>query len=189
MWKGQGINAPAPGHELDLAASAQAVDGEKHLIPRKILALTRDLFAVTGMSSVQHVDHLSFYGRMLCHSPPIGEQSELLQEQYCIVGATGWSRMKAGGEIRYHRELQALSMKERAAPSGRLRSFGSVTSRGTVAKYLSEGGDTVRLKRENRMVALVCLIYLVHLVFWFNQIHETNQTNEEEGPSASCRGV
>jgi len=73
-------------------------------------------------------------------------------------------------------------MKERAAHSGRLRSFGSVTSRGTVAKYLSEGGDTVRLKRENRMVALVCLIYLVHLVFWVNQIHETNQTNEKEGP-------
>jgi hypothetical protein len=29
-------------------------------------------------------------------------------------------------------------MKERAAPSGRLRSFGPVTSQGTVAKYLSE---------------------------------------------------
>jgi hypothetical protein len=29
-------------------------------------------------------------------------------------------------------------MKERAARSGRLRSFGPVTSQGTVAKYLSE---------------------------------------------------
>jgi hypothetical protein len=28
-------------------------------------------------------------------------------------------------------------MEERPAPSGRLRSFGSVTSQGTVAKYLS----------------------------------------------------
>ena len=34
-------------------------------------------------------------------------------------------------------------MKERAAPFGRLRSFGSVTSRGTVAKYLSKERDTV----------------------------------------------
>jgi hypothetical protein len=38
-------------------------------------------------------------------------------------------------------------MKERAAPFGRLRSFGPVTSQGTVAKYLSEGRDTVARER------------------------------------------
>ena len=46
-------------------------------------------------------------------------------------------------------------MKERAAPSGRLRSFGSVTSRGTVAKYLSEGGDTVSRERSLRATTLM----------------------------------
>jgi hypothetical protein len=34
-------------------------------------------------------------------------------------------------------------MKERAAPFGRLRSFGPVTSQGTVAKYLSQRKDIV----------------------------------------------
>jgi hypothetical protein len=38
-------------------------------------------------------------------------------------------------------------MKERAALSGRLRSFGSVTSQGTVAKYLSEEGLGERARR------------------------------------------
>ena len=42
-------------------------------------------------------------------------------------------------------------MKERAAPSGRLRSFGPVTSQGTVAKYLSEGRDTVSRERSLRV--------------------------------------
>jgi hypothetical protein len=42
------------------------------------------------------------------------------------------------GDIRQHKYLEALSMKEWAAPTGMLRSFGSVTSRGTVAKYLRE---------------------------------------------------
>jgi hypothetical protein len=83
------ISAPAPGHEHDLAVSAQAVDGEKHLVPRKIGALTRGLFKIADMGSVQYVDHLIFHGRMLCHAPPFGEQNELLQEQSCIVGATG----------------------------------------------------------------------------------------------------
>ena len=55
--------------------------------------------------------------------------------------------MKAEGEVRSHRELQALGMKERAVPSGRLRSFGSVTSQRTVAKFLSEGRDTVSCER------------------------------------------
>ena len=81
MREGQCIHAPAPGHEYDLAASAQTVDGEKHLVPRQIGTLTRDLFEVAGLGSLQYVDHLSFHGRMLCHVPPFGEQSELLQEQ------------------------------------------------------------------------------------------------------------
>ena len=107
MQEGHSISATAPGHEHDLAASAQAVDGEKYLVPRKIGALTRDLFEVAGIGFVQDVDHLIFHGRMLCHAPPFGEQNELLQEQYCIVGATGWFRVKAEGEVRYHKGLQA----------------------------------------------------------------------------------
>ena len=35
--------------------------------------------------------------------------------------------------------LQTYSVKERAAPFGRLRNFGSVTGPETVAKHLSEG--------------------------------------------------
>jgi len=79
--EGHRIKAPAPGQEHQLAASAQVVDGEKHLVPRQIGALTHDLFEVAGMGSVQHVDHLIFHGRMLCHAPPIGEENALLQEQ------------------------------------------------------------------------------------------------------------
>ena len=89
MREGHSISAPAPGHEHELAVSAQVVDGEKHLVPRKVGALPRDLFEVAGMGSVHDVDHLIFHGRMLCHAPPIGEENALLQEQYCIVGATG----------------------------------------------------------------------------------------------------
>lgn len=87
--EGHSIKSPATGHELDLAVSAQVVDGEKHLVPRKVGALPRDLFEVAGVDSVHHVDHLIFHGRMLCHAPPIGEENALLQEQHCIVGATG----------------------------------------------------------------------------------------------------
>ena len=89
MREGHRIKASAPGHEQEFAVSAQVVDGEKHLVPRQIGALPRDLFEVAGMGSVHDVDHLIFHGRMLCHAPPIGEENALLQEQYCIVGATG----------------------------------------------------------------------------------------------------
>ena len=92
MREGHSISAPAPGHEQDLAPSAQPVDGEKHLVPRKIGALPRDFLQVAGMGSVEHVDHLIFHGRKLCHAPPTGEQNELLQEPECIVGATRWCR-------------------------------------------------------------------------------------------------
>jgi hypothetical protein len=79
--KGHGIRAPAPGHEHELAASAQAVDSEKHLVPRQTGALPRDLFEVARAHVKHGVDHLSVHGCMLCHVPPFGEQSELLQEQ------------------------------------------------------------------------------------------------------------
>ena len=100
MREGQCIKAPAPGHEHDLAASAQTVDGEKHLVPRKIGALTHDLFEVARARVKHYVDHLIFHGRMLCHAPPIGEENALLQEQHCIVGATGWCRRMVEGEVR-----------------------------------------------------------------------------------------
>ena len=100
MQEGHCISAPAPGHEHDLAASAQAVDGEKHLVPRKIGALTRHHFEVARACVKHHVDHLIIRGRMLCHAPPSGEQNELPQKQSCIVGATGWSRVKAEREAR-----------------------------------------------------------------------------------------
>lgn len=90
MREGHGIETPAPGHEHELTASAQAVDGKKHLIPRQIGALTHDLFEVARVCEKHDVDHLIFYGRMLCHAPPFREQNELLKERYCIVGATGW---------------------------------------------------------------------------------------------------
>ena len=100
MREGHCISAPAPVYEHDLAASAQAVDGEKYLVPRKIGALTRDLFEVAGMGSVHDVDHLIFHGRMLRHAPLFPDQNELLQEQSCIVGATGWCRRMVEGEVR-----------------------------------------------------------------------------------------
>ena len=78
MREGDSISATAPGHEHELAASAQTVDGEKHLVPRKTGALTHDFFEVAGMGSMQHVDHLIFHGRMLCHVPPFREQTALL---------------------------------------------------------------------------------------------------------------
>ena len=88
MRESHRIHAPASGHEPNLAASAQTVDGEKYLVPRQTSALTYDLFEVTDMDSAHDVDDLIFYGRMLCHAPPIGEQNALLKKQYCIVGAT-----------------------------------------------------------------------------------------------------
>jgi hypothetical protein len=60
-------------HEHELTASAQAIDGEKHLVPRQIGALPHDLFKVARARVKHDVDHLIFYGRMLCHAPPIGE--------------------------------------------------------------------------------------------------------------------
>ena len=42
-------------------------------------------------------------------------------------------------------------MREHAARSGRLRNFGSVTRKGTVAKYLSEGRVTVSREKRERV--------------------------------------
>jgi hypothetical protein len=35
----------------------------------------------------------------------MGEEKALLEEQECIVGATGWCRRMIGGEVREHRDL------------------------------------------------------------------------------------
>jgi hypothetical protein len=48
------------------------------LVPRKIGALTHDLFEVARAPVKHYVDHLIFYGRMLCHAPPFREQNALL---------------------------------------------------------------------------------------------------------------
>ena len=77
--EGHCIKAPAPGHEQELAAAAHTVDGEKHLVPRQVGALTRDLFKVTGACSVHDVDYLNFHGCRLCHAPPFGVGNELLE--------------------------------------------------------------------------------------------------------------
>ena len=77
--EGHCIQAPALGHEHNLAASAHAVDGEKHLVPRQIGASARDLFKVTGTGSAHDVDDLNFHGCRLCHAPPFGVGNELLE--------------------------------------------------------------------------------------------------------------
>ena len=92
--------APAPGHEHDLSASAQTVDGEKHLVPRKISALPRDLFEVARARAKHDVDHLIFRSDLLRHVPPVEKRNALLRGESCIVGATGWSRVKAKGDVR-----------------------------------------------------------------------------------------
>ena len=71
--EGHHIRATARAHEHDFAASGQAIDGEKHLVPRQIRALTGYLFEVEAMGSVYDVEYLSFRGRLLCHAPPLGE--------------------------------------------------------------------------------------------------------------------
>jgi hypothetical protein len=45
-----------------------------------------------------------------------------------------------GGRSALAQGLTHYCMKERVAPSNRLRSFGPVTNQGTVAKYLSQVG-------------------------------------------------
>jgi hypothetical protein len=75
--------------------------------------------------------------------PPFEERNELLGERVCTVGATALSRGKARENVQKGRELQAWRMRANAARSGRLRNFGSVTRKGTVAKHLSEGRETV----------------------------------------------
>ena len=81
MWEDHRIHAAASRHEPNLTASAQPVDGEKYLVPRQTGALTYDLFEVTDMDSAHDVDDLIFYGRGLCHAPPIGDQDALLKKQ------------------------------------------------------------------------------------------------------------
>jgi hypothetical protein len=102
-----GVQAPASSDEYEFAPSAQAVDGEKHLVPRQIGAAPRDVFKVAGPGSVHEVKHLIFHGRMVCHRPPFGKQNVLLEVAHCMVGATGWSGMKAEGEVQSHNYLQS----------------------------------------------------------------------------------
>ena len=94
VQEGQGISAPASGHEHDSATSAQAVDGEKHLLPRKIGALTRDPFEIAGTGSVHDVDHVIFRGDLLRHVPPFEERNELLEDNLALSmpqdGFAGW---------------------------------------------------------------------------------------------------
>ena len=78
---GQGISAPVPRHEHELTASAQSLDGEKHMVPRQIGTLPHDLYKVSRARVKHDVDHLCFHGCMLWHVPPLGEQNALLQEQ------------------------------------------------------------------------------------------------------------
>lgn len=100
LREGYCIHTTASGHEPDLAASAQTVDGEKHLVPREVGAVTRDLFEVAGLGTVEKVDHLIFCGEFLRHVPPFEERNELLSGGHCIVGASGESRVKTEGEVR-----------------------------------------------------------------------------------------
>jgi hypothetical protein len=74
-------------HEHDFAASAQTVDGEKHLIPREIGTFTRDVFEVAGADPAHDVDHLIFHNRMLCHATTFGERHALLLIPSCIADA------------------------------------------------------------------------------------------------------
>ena len=80
MRNGQCIHAAAAWYESDLAASTQAVDGEEHLVPRKVGTLTRDLFEVASTGVVHDVDYLIFHSRILCHAPPLWEENTLLEE-------------------------------------------------------------------------------------------------------------
>jgi|CXWL01.1.fsa_nt_gi hypothetical protein len=71
MRENHRIHTSAFRYEPNLAASAQSVDREKHLVPRQIGALARDLFHVAHMDSAYDVDDQIFYGRLLCHAHPL----------------------------------------------------------------------------------------------------------------------
>ncbi len=73
MRESHGIHTPALGYKYEFASSTQAVDGKKHLVPREITALAHDLFEITIMSPLHHVDYLIFYGHLLFHVPPAEE--------------------------------------------------------------------------------------------------------------------
>ena len=64
---------PDPWVRADLAVSAQVVDEEKYMAPRKSGALTRDVFEVAGMGSVHEVDHLIFDSCTSFHVRPCEE--------------------------------------------------------------------------------------------------------------------
>jgi hypothetical protein len=87
QWEDHIIGASALVHEHNLAASAQTVDGEKHLIPREIGTLTRDIFEVAAVDPAHDVDHLIFLNRMLCHATTFRKRHALLLTPSCIADA------------------------------------------------------------------------------------------------------
>ena len=99
VQESQGISSPLRGHQPDMARPAQMVNREKDLVPREVGAATHHLFEVARGAVNHDVDHLIFCCCMLCHVQPLGEENELLPDQYCIVGATGWFYVEAGGEV------------------------------------------------------------------------------------------
>ena len=78
QWEYHNIGASALVREHDLAVSAQMVDGEKHLVPREMRALTRDIFEVAAVDTAHHVDHLIFHNRILDHATTFEERHALL---------------------------------------------------------------------------------------------------------------
>jgi hypothetical protein len=74
LRKGHGIGAPACGRQGDFAASTQAVDSEKDLVPRQVSASACDVFKVAGLDFSEEIDHMILDDRMLCHAPPLGNE-------------------------------------------------------------------------------------------------------------------
>jgi hypothetical protein len=77
--------ASASRHEPDLAASAQAIDGEKYLVPGQIGALPYPLLKVAHARVMQNVTPLIFDGDRVCHLPP------LKNEMSCCIEDTALS--------------------------------------------------------------------------------------------------
>jgi hypothetical protein len=93
MRKGQGIGATTLGHEQDLAASAQMVDGEKHLVPRESGATPGDLVEVASLSVRQDIDYLIICGDVLRHGLPVRKDCVVNEVKHCpchrLVGGPG----------------------------------------------------------------------------------------------------
>ena len=135
--RGHEIRTSALGHESDLAASAQMVDREKHLVPREMRTLTYDVFEIAGLSPVHNVDYLIFHDRMLCHASPSWTQNALLEETECIVGAAGWYYPVGSGTRLGRHGSTGLEQKDRNDTTWQVEEFRARNKWGTGAKYLS----------------------------------------------------